>query len=67
MGETEINLNSYKTRRSMINALKIGGNSCILAEDPGKASYHRNVTVKENFSSHVVGGRDSHLAFIGNL
>lgn len=40
----------------MISALKTGGNSCILAEGPGKASYHRNVTVKENLSGHVAGG-----------
>lgn len=57
MGETEIILNSCKTRRSIISALKMGGNSCILAGGPGKASYHRNVTVKKKLSGHVgVGG-----------
>lgn len=41
----------------MMSALKMDGNSFILAGGPGKAFYYRNVTVKKNLSGHVGMGR----------
>ena len=53
IGETEINLNSYKIRRITIDVLKMVKTTAFLLGGPGKASYHGNEMGKETLSGHV--------------
>ena len=65
MEETDTDLNHYKTRQTMINALKTGrGNNCILLGGSGK-SHHRNVTAKEILSGHL--GKITNMALTKSL